>query len=138
MTPRRPILCPCSALALTLALTLALSLLAPGLAHAAADEGLGRLFRTPERRAQLDEMRRRNIPIVSQSQPVMDSIALQGIVRRSSGHTTLWINGQAVQDSGIRVHNNSVRIPLGNGQSRQLKVGEHMEFSSQSAPGEGK
>jgi len=132
MMPQRPNLHPC------LALALSLCLLAPGLTHAAADDDLGRLFRTPERRAQLDEMRRRNIPIVSQSQTVMNSIALQGIVRRSSGHTTLWINGQPVQDSSIRVHDNSVRVPLGNGQTHSLKVGERLEFSSQSAPGEGK
>ncbi|WP_018607770.1 hypothetical protein [Uliginosibacterium gangwonense] len=134
MIPHRPSLRPC----LTLALILGLGLLAPGLTLAAADDDLGRLFHTPERRAQLDEMRRRNIPILSQSQPTMDSIALQGIVRRSNGHTTLWINGQPVQDSGIRTHRNSIRVPLGNGQTRQLKVGEHMEVSSQSAPGDGK
>ncbi|MBK9393003.1 MAG: hypothetical protein IPN40_03625 [Uliginosibacterium sp.] len=64
-------------------------------AMAAEEPELERLFNTPQRRAQLDELRRRNVPIQRPATtPVTQNIRLDGIVRRTSGPTTVWINGE--------------------------------------------
>jgi len=53
-------------------------------------EPLGRLFLTPERRATLERQRQLNI----QSAQTLEGtvMSLDGIVTRSSGKTTVWIN----------------------------------------------
>jgi hypothetical protein len=84
------------------ALPLCTLLLAAG--AAAAAEPLGRLFYTPAQRAQLDTLRsQRNIapPVVPEQQepvPVPEVITYGGIVRRSDGRTTVWINNHAIND----------------------------------------
>ena len=68
-------------------------------AHAAEADwqtGLGRLFVTPQKRALLDELRRSNARMDTPEQ--LDSVRLDGIVRRSSGKQTIWINGQSYND----------------------------------------
>lgn len=58
------------------------------LPSAMADEfPLERLFFTPEQRQNLDQQRRHDPSALS------PRITLNGIVRRSSGKTSLWING---------------------------------------------
>ena len=52
---------------------------------------LGRLFLTPERRAALDRQRTLNIQEVQQAGD--PAISLNGVVKRSSGNDTVWING---------------------------------------------
>jgi hypothetical protein len=57
-----------------------------------AAEPLGRLFLTPERRAILERQRQLNIP---ETQKIEGSVvSLDGIVRRSSGRNTVWVNQQ--------------------------------------------
>jgi hypothetical protein len=121
---------------LAISAILSLSLCASSLALAAPDDDLGRLFRTPQRRAQLDEMRQRKIPIVTEQHS--ESLSLQGIVRRSSGRSTVWLNGQAHQDSKALAPSNSAeaKIPLGNGKSKVLKVGERLELTAPQSAGE--
>lgn len=100
-------------------------------AISAEEPSLGRLFNTPQRRAQLDELRRRNVPIQRPAAtPVTQNIRLDGIVRRSNGPTTVWINGERHQGTlpvqGIE--NSSARIPLGEGRTRELSVGERVRI----------
>lgn len=71
--------------------TLALALLAGG--DAAATDDLGRLFFSPEQRAELDRQRR----IAHELAPLPDATYrphLTGEVRRSSGRRTLWLDGR--------------------------------------------
>lgn len=85
---------------------------------------LGRLFVTPQKRALLDELRRSNAHIEPTQQ--LDSVRLDGIVRRSSGKQTIWINGQSYTDHApvTRVDENSARIISGSKSGVELKVGE--------------
>lgn len=59
---------------------------------ATADETLGRLFFTPERRQQLDRQRDLNL-LDKQQIPAEPTLTIDGIVTRSSGKSTAWING---------------------------------------------
>ena len=70
---------------------LALAVLGP--ARAADSKELGRLFFTPEKRATLDRQRTLNI---QEAQTLQGTImSLDGVVYRSSGKSTVWINQQA-------------------------------------------
>lgn len=72
-------------------------------ADAGAAEPLGRLFLSPERRTALERQRQAN---VQQTQTLQGAVmSLDGTVRRSSGHDTVWISGtpQYHRDSGTGV-----------------------------------
>jgi hypothetical protein len=101
-------------------------------AISAEEPSLGRLFNTPQRRAQLDELRRRNVPIQRPAAtPVTQNIRLDGIVRRSNGPTTVWINGERQQDQGNvqAAGNASAQVSTGNGRAIELKVGEQLKIA---------
>ena len=53
---------------------------------------LGRLFFTPERRQNLDRLRQLNIQ-EQQEIPEDTALTINGVVTRSSGKRTVWING---------------------------------------------
>lgn len=59
---------------------------------AIAEEKLGRLFFTPERREMLDRQRQYNIqdPSEDREDPML---TINGVVTRSSGKRTVWVNG---------------------------------------------
>lgn len=85
-----------------------LSLATPPLAA----QPVGRLFHTPEERAQLDTAK--------YHQPESNSTAIhyQGLVQRSQGPTTRWINGKPQQGKpppglqvGDRAHSNQTDAP---------------------------
>jgi hypothetical protein len=80
---------------LAVAMTLA-AFTAP--AALAADETMGRLFFSAERRATLDRLRQFNI----EEQTVVPQrvITVDGAVTRSSGRSTAWINGLPVTEQG--------------------------------------
>lgn len=60
----------------------------------AAEEPLGRLFFTAERRQQFDRWRQMNV--LEQKELSADSkLTIDGVVTRSSGRRTTWINGAA-------------------------------------------
>ncbi len=85
---------------LVIASTLALSgSLSPS---AIAEEVLGRLFFTPERRQALDHQRQFNI---QEKQEIVEdpTFTIDGVVTRSSGKQTVWING--VAQDGARTDN---------------------------------
>ena len=71
---------------------------------AAVPSDPGRLFYTPEQRAQLEAARARNVTQVRQTGPAVGPAAVRfdGIVIRSDGTGTRWVNGQPQVDaSGV-------------------------------------
>ncbi len=77
----------------------AMALLAAGQGALAetASEPLGRLFHTPQQRAVLDQKRLGNHGPTEESGP----LTINGMVRRSSGRQTIWLNGQPNDDRFI-------------------------------------
>lgn len=63
-----------------------------------AEQALGRLFFTPERRQALDRQRLMNIQDTQQvnEEP---TLTINGVVTRSSGKRTSWINGSAQNEN---------------------------------------
>lgn len=98
-----------------------------------ADAALGRLFHSRQQRAIFDDLRRRNAHIGREQES--DSIALQGIVRRSSGASTVWINGRAHHERApvASVGARSARVFVGDGKTVELKVGERIELAPSAA-----
>lgn len=108
---------------------------------------LGRLFFTPEARARLDELRRRppEPKVVARPEepppPVPEYVTVDGVVRRSDGASTVWINREPVYgsraESGIVVTPSrgatpadvTVQLPQ-IGRSVRLKVGQQLEVNS--------
>ena len=91
---------------------------------------LGRLFFTPEQRSQLD--RQRN----DEQQPRADNATLfiDGVVRRSDGATTVWINGVAQREGlpGVRIYPSAqdpsrVTLRIEDGAPVRLRVGEALK-----------
>ena len=58
---------------------------------------LGRLFFTPERRQQLDHQRQFNVR--EHAVRVDPTLTIDGIVTRSSGKRTVWVNGVAAEEN---------------------------------------
>jgi len=129
-----PSLQPASSLAVRcrrgwLGLLLLAALSAPA---AAADESLGRLFFSPERRQALD--RQRQLHQQDKLQTSEDAtLTVNGIVTRSSGRRTAWINGVAQNendtDSGLSVTPRprdpaSVVVRPGEAPAANARVGE--------------
>jgi len=74
-------------------------------APAPAQERLGRLFFTPAQRASLDVARSQRARTTLATEktdevaaPVPQSITYSGVLRRSDGKTTVWLNNQPVHD----------------------------------------
>ena len=93
---------------------------------------LGRLFFTPERRVTLERQREFN---VQEAQTLLgSSMSLDGVVYRSSGKSTVWINRQAqAENESRRTGVSAVVSPTAPGSAvlapgeeapTQLKVGE--------------
>ncbi|MGH8631562.1 MAG: hypothetical protein ACREU7_12485 [Burkholderiales bacterium] len=100
-----------------------------------SDEPLGRLFFTPQQRDALDAGRR-----IAAAKPKAEvrptprrtrAVRLDGIVTRSDGERTVWVNGRPLhsgQPSGLRVTNvepTAARIQVGeSGETVKLRVGQ--------------
>lgn len=102
----------------------------PGHAACAGAEPLGRLFFSPDERAMLDRMRQKNS---GSTVSATEQITLNGIVRRSSGKTTAWINRVPQNENetpqGIAVQQGKTSKPsaflmLPSGRQVQLKAGQ--------------
>lgn len=93
-------------------------------AERAPSQELGRLFMTPQKRDLLEELRRNNAHMEPEQQ--LGTVRLDGIVRRSSGKQTIWINGHAYENGApvTRVDEHSARIISGSRSGVELKVGE--------------
>lgn len=104
-----------------------------------AEEELGRLFFTPEKRELLDRQRTLN---TLESQPIAEDpqIIVNGQVRRSSGKRTTWINGQAQNEietrTGVIAHptaqgHEQVIIQSGEDPKAKVRVGETLNRGTQ-------
>ncbi len=118
--------------------------------HEAEAQRLGRLFSTPEERALLDELRRDRRIIEPEPQSVVDiapeaqmveQVTIDGVVLRSSGANSAWINGQQVSGGartrdGVRVDASAagggqVKITLPSGADTiDLKPGQKIDVNS--------
>jgi hypothetical protein len=114
-------------------------------AMAQAAEPLGRLFYTPAQRAQLDVLRsQKNIaapaPEPEQPAPAPEVVKYEGIVQRSDGRSTVWINSRQIDGAqagaqlptGGRLRPDRrirVKLPQG-GRDVDLKVGQRVDMQS--------
>ncbi|MEO8343290.1 MAG: hypothetical protein ABI536_05670, partial [Gallionella sp.] len=98
-----------------------LSLMLPASANA---DKLGRLFFTPEQRAQMDYGYARN------AQPGNNghALTLNGIVQKHGGSRTIWVNGVAQQAgrSDEKTPESSEVLLPGQNKSVKLKVGQRV------------
>jgi len=111
-----------------------------GLAAPVGAEPLGKLFFSPDERANLDQARNGSAsasapagqqPPVGQSSPI-EQITLNGLVRRSSGKTTAWINrlpqNENENPQGVAVLKSAAKpsalLRLPSGKQVQLKAGQ--------------
>ena len=123
------------------AVLLALSLIA-GVAGAAE---LGRMFFTPAQRDELDNARKQNnrAEIGTDNErpaavPVPQNVSVNGVIRRSDGKSTIWLNNRVVsgqQPGGISAafgkNDNRVRLRVPeSGRSVDVKVGQTVEIVS--------
>lgn len=100
----------------------------------AEPEGLGRLFFTPEKRLLLERQRLANIQETQTLEGA--TLRLDGVVQRSSGKSTVWINGRPQDENdaprtGVKVWltpSNPSRASLISGEEAptQLTVGEEV------------
>lgn len=111
------------------ALLAAATLLAAAAPARAADE-LGRLFFTPEQRAVLDARRKARTPDKPMAAAVSPTLRLDGYVKRSSGRSTVWVNGESLEDKGhIPASTDApVSVSVGEGAARiRMKPGEVLD-----------
>ncbi|MBK8115984.1 MAG: hypothetical protein IPK44_16545 [Candidatus Accumulibacter sp.] len=97
-----------------------------------AGDDLGRLFFTPERRQQLDRQREMNL-LDKQQAPADPTLTVDGVVTRSSGKRTAWVNGNPQHEndawSGLTVSTRAgnpaqVLIESGDAPAARARVGE--------------
>lgn len=106
-------------------------------------EPLGRLFFTPAQRAALDAARAQRArgalatKSEEEAQPVPEVITYGGMIRRSDGRTTIWINNRALEEGAAGVAEITGRArPDGSlllqvpqsGRAVELKVGQSVEL----------
>ncbi|HTS55557.1 MAG TPA: hypothetical protein VMH26_19980 [Burkholderiales bacterium] len=113
----------------------------------AQEPALGRLFLTPEQRAALDNARRNKIRVeamVSAAEkkpriPPAKSVTINGVVSRSDGESTIWVNGRPTEgqtQDGMRVaiapgsQSSVVLREPAKGKQVRLKVGQHADLIS--------
>ena len=96
---------------------------------------LGRLFFTPEQRAALDARRKARVPDKPAATVVASPVTkLDGFVQRSSGPSTVWVNGEALPEGSAdaprigRGAEPRVSVPLGEcGRRAGMKPGEVLD-----------
>ncbi len=117
---------------------------------AGAADDLGRLFTTPSERAQLDEARRsapveltpvvetRNRSTTEQAVDTASTLTLRGVVKRSGGRSTAWVNDvntyqgdvgathQQVEHAAIAGEVVTVKLPDGHS-TVKMKVGQTLD-----------
>jgi hypothetical protein len=93
---------------------------------AAAEAALGRLFFSPQQRQDLDRRRQAN---VQESAVTANSfVTVNGQVSRSSGKTTVWINGIPQETSKRPLDPARVNLQGGEGEaSINLKIGQTLD-----------
>lgn len=118
------------------------ALLLATMQFAQSAEPVGRIFFTPEQRDQLNSLRSQRIVATQvRDEPIPEVVTYNGIVRRSDGKATVWVNGEALSEAGLRDKQSIVGRVGRNGQillqtphagTRQvrLKVGQSAELLS--------
>jgi len=110
-------------------------------ATAAAAQDLGRLFFTPEQRAELDARRKARVPDRPAAVLIESpSTTLDGYVKRSNGKSTVFLNGEPITEGAdakraqvvpSRDDPSRAAIELSEGGRRiPLKVGESLDRGS--------
>lgn len=124
-------------------LLLAGGLIAQGTALAGDPAPLGRLFLTPEWRAELERQRRLNIQETTRTIEG-DTLRLDGVVVRSSGRSTVWINNQpqaeSARDAGVTSRTSRQRpdratVASGTEAPVDLKVGATLNQATRETSG---
>ncbi len=104
----------------------------------ATEEPIGRLFYTPQQRAQMDILRLRNGGQLS-AYEVSQRITVNGLVQRSSGKDTAWVNRtardahNAITAGAIGNRGRAapaVTIELPSGKNVNLKAGQSYDLNS--------
>ena len=101
----------------------------------ATADNLGRLFFTPAQRAQLDYAHARSTPAEGSTSPFL---TVNGIVQKSGGARTVWVNGVAQSADNSRESNptaQTVTIP-GKTQPVKIKVGDRILLDQSAPPGQ--
>ncbi len=105
-------------------------------------EPLGRLFLTPERRAVLERQRQLNIQEVQTIEG--STVTLDGVVARSSGKSTVWVNQRPQNENtlgtgvtAIVSRNDPGRVVITPGEESpaSLKVGESINRGTREKAG---
>src|SRR6185369_7159578 len=98
-------------------------------ASVACAEELGRLFFTPQQRADMDRRRASNSQATAAAVTATDQITVNGQVLRSSGRSTTWINGVPQNDLGRDAGRDAAHVDLRAGEdaSTPVKVGETLD-----------
>jgi hypothetical protein len=121
--------------------TLVLCMLLAGAPLAAQGQAqpLGRLFLSPEQRAQLDAQRYGPPPpepalaAPPPPPPPAPPVELNGLVQRSSGRSTVWLNQEAQNEPHNRLAHGkpgTLTLRLSNGQVVLLKPGQRYDPAS--------
>jgi len=109
----------------------ALALLVTGSAFA---QEVGRLFFTPEQRAALDARRKARVPDKPSAAVVVSpTTRVDGYVKRSTGPSTVWVNGEPLPEGPGEAPRIGPRVsvPLGDGGRRAtLRPGEVLDRGS--------
>lgn len=126
----------------------AVLLIASGAAPAAE---IGRFFFTPAQRAALDAARKQNVRVEigneeterqpaapTAAPPTPQTVRLNGLIQRSDGKSTVWLNNKPVTEQNnagmnITTNRNDTRVKLlvpESGRSMDLKVGQSAEIVS--------
>ncbi len=120
---------------LPVALIIFAGILAPSIGW--ADGALGRLFYTPEQRARMDVARQheRSIRIdEEESTPQSTNVLLNGVITRSDGKSTIWINNRIQNESSPSAtvgKSGEVRVVAPDTKrSVRLKVGQSIDMTS--------
>ena len=116
----------------------------------AAGAELGRLFFTPAQRAALDVARKQNIRLEmgneeterqqngANAAPLPQTVRLNGMIRRSDGNNTVWLNNKPMTSQNaagmsFSTNRNDTKVKLqlpDGGRSLDLKVGQTAEINS--------
>ena len=98
------------------------------------ENAIDKLFTTASERQKIDSFRKGKSVGVAREQVSPTDVKVQGMVKRSDGKTTVWVNGQSTLDSntvgGVRVspgrtdsNSNKVSVSVNN-KSVRLKPGQ--------------
>ncbi|MDO8071812.1 hypothetical protein O3299_09735 [Janthinobacterium sp. SUN176] len=112
-----------------------------GAALTAQAQPLGRLFLSPQQRAQLDAQRygppppdpALAAPTPPPPPPPAPPVELNGVVQRSSGRSTVWLNQEAQNEPHNRLARDkpgTLTLRLSNGQAVLLKPGQRYDPAS--------